>query len=99
MINSSRQLTALHRFSHQVKWVTELPTGDDPDQPYHYASPIIVNGMLLLIHDAGEALLIDPDNGEIGDRVPIADHIHSAPVVAQGALFLISDDATLYRYD
>lgn len=92
------ELIALSREQGRVRWMTKLPAFEDPedrDGRINYAGPILAGGRIILASSDGRVLSLNPSNGELVETVEIDASVNVAPVVADGTLYLLSDDGAL----
>ena len=68
---------------------------DDRDGRINYAGPLMAGGRIILASSDGRVLSLDPANGELLDTVDIDAPVSVAPVVADGTLYILSDDGAL----
>ena len=101
VLGSDGKLAALSSRDGLVKWVTPLGSQDadedeeaDPRAALH--GPYLINGQLLVIDPAGEALLVDPDSGKLIDRRDFVSGVTTAPAFADGGMYVLDQDATLH---
>ena len=98
-ITADHELTAIRRRDGMVKWVTSLRQEEDGrDITPRLSGPAMVNDHILVLTDAGEMLLFDPKDGVLKQRLEIPEDVRVGPVIANGRLYLLSSDATLYAY-
>ena len=98
VISLEGELVALSREQGRVRWMTNLPAFKDPDDRdgrINYAGPLMAGGRIILASSDGRVLSLDPANGELLDTVDIDAPVSVAPVVADGTLYILSDDGAL----
>lgn len=100
LLTNEAQLVALTRREGRVRWITQLDRYEKPEaksSPIHWVGPLLVGGTLLVFGDHGRAVAIDPaDGGQVagyGIRGGVI-----AAAVADGTLYLQTDDADLIAY-
>ena len=92
------ELVALSREQGRVRWMTNLPAFKDPSDRngrINYAGPILAGGRIILASSDGRVLSLEPSNGDLIETVDIDDAVNVAPVVADGTLYILSDDGAL----
>ena len=100
MLTSDAQLVAVRQKDAAVRWSTSLRVMDDgQDVTPRYSGPILVNDKLIVVSDDGQMLIASPETGKIERRREVPDGIMTAPIVANGRLYLLSNDATLTAYE
>jgi outer membrane protein assembly factor BamB len=98
LISLEGELVALSREQGRVRWISQLPAFEDPDDRegrINYAGPILAGGRIILASSDGQVLSLNPTNGELIETVEIGAPVNVAPVVADGTLYLLSDDGAL----
>ena len=53
------------------------------------------SGRLLLASSAGELVAVSPESGEVGERIALGAAVNVTPIVADGTLYMLTDDGTL----
>ena len=98
VVSTEGEVTCLLRRDGRVKWTTQLQGYDDPDDkedPIVWSGPILVSNRLLLLSSDGRAALISPFTGEKQSEMEIPEGTRVPPVVADGTLYLLTEDADL----
>lgn len=92
------EVLCLRRKDGDVKWIHQLPRWGDPDNesdPIVWSGPVLVSNRLILVSSSGKAVSLSPYSGELLGRVEIPDGTYIPPVVANGTLYLLTNDAQL----
>lgn len=98
LVSIDAQVLCVQRADGRVKWVQRLPAfedEEDKDGPIEWAGPVLVSDRLLLSSSRGEMLSLSPYTGEILGQVEIPDGVFIAPVVANGVVYVLTDNAEL----
>ena len=85
----------------QTLWVNQLPAFEDPEDfedPISYSGPVLVGGRLLLTDSLGNLLSFDALSGAAQPGARIGSGSLTGPVVANGTVYVLSDNATLYAF-
>jgi outer membrane protein assembly factor BamB len=101
MISTDQQLAAISLDDGGVAWVTQLPRFDDPEKrrdPLRWLGPLAVGDRLVLAGTNKTALAINPYNGKIIGSQELRGAASVAPAMADGTLYLVTDDATLTAF-
>ena len=61
-----------------------------------FAGPVLAGGNLWLASDKGEVLGVNAATGDVVGKRALGDPVFVPPVIAQGRMYVLSDDATLY---
>lgn len=100
-VTNEREIICVSRDSGQVLWVRGLPRFEDPEDqqgPITWAGPILVGDRLILAGSNGEALAVSPYDGRILGAEDMPDSVSVPPIVANGYVFFLADDADLLAY-
>ena len=92
------QLFCLTRKEGRIKWLTQLPHYEDPEDKsgvIYWAGPVLVSDRLLLLSSNGHAASVSPYTGQILGQVDIPDGAFIAPVVANDMVYLLTSGAEL----
>lgn len=99
VIGAAAEVVALSASDGRVRWVTQLPAFEDPEDredAIGWVGPILVGDRLLAASSTGMAVTLSPDTGEIiAQREVSSAPIRIEPLAANGTVYLLSDDATL----
>jgi outer membrane protein assembly factor BamB len=102
VLTTRGEVVCLLRDNGRVRWVSPLPHLADPNdpasEPISWSGPILVGDRLLLAGSNGQALAMSPYNGEILGRIDLAGPVLLPPVVADGTVYLVTEDADLLAY-
>jgi outer membrane protein assembly factor BamB len=101
VLANDNQAVCLTRNEGKVQWVRQLPRFENEKKrsdPIFWAGPVLAGNRLLVLSSTGDAWSLSPGSGE-----PIGQQRMSAagflgPVVADNALYLLTDDANLSAY-
>ncbi len=96
VITSDRQLLAVHRRDGRIKWATDLRAQEEDDTPPGLTGPMVINGQVVVATHDGELMLFSVQDGSLQQVVEIPDALATDPVVASGAMYLLTRDATLH---
>ncbi len=102
VLSTRGEVVCLLRDNGRVRWVSPLPRLENPDdtasRPITWSGPILVGDRLLLAGSAGEAVSMSPYNGEILGRIELPGPVLIPPVVADGTVYLLTENAELLAY-
>jgi outer membrane protein assembly factor BamB len=91
-------LLCLERKDGKVKWVHQLQRWEnmqDKSDAIVWSGPVLVSNRLILVSSNGYAISISPYTGKLIGRIEIPDGTYIPPVVADGTLYLLTNDAQL----
>ena len=98
VVSTEGQVLCLTRADGRVKWVTQLPAfGDEEsrEDPIVWSGPLLVNGRLLLFSSDGRAVSLVPSTGQVANQIEIPDGTFIPPVMANGTLYVLTNEAQL----
>lgn len=99
VLTTQDQLLCLTRKEGRVKWLHQLPRWTDPEDtssdPIVWSGPVLVSNRLIMVSSDGYAESISPYTGEMLGRMEIPSGAYIAPVVANGTLYVLTNDAEL----
>jgi outer membrane protein assembly factor BamB len=100
-ITNDNELIAVSRDDGKILWVTGLPRFEDPEHkedPIVWTGPILASDRLIVAGSNGEALAVSPYNGRLLGIVEMPDGVSVPPIVANGSVIFLADDADLVVY-
>jgi outer membrane protein assembly factor BamB len=92
ILNNDNLLVAMARDG-RVRWTRQLSRFEDPDDtddPILWYGPVLAGGKLLLAGSHGILIEIDPTTGKPGTQIDLGAGAASAPVVASGTAFVVT---------
>ena len=100
VLSDTNDIAALFKRNGMVRWSDSLTRKDYAQKDVTPAlfGPILAGNAVLVVTGDGELLTFRPQDGQRLGTYELADGLASAPIVADGSLFVISKDARLHRY-
>ena len=101
VLSNENEVFCLTRNEGKVRWVRQLPSYRNPkkrEDPVSWAGPILGGDRLIVVASDGEALSISPYTGEPLGRDEMPAGVYLEPIIADNALYVLTDDATLAAY-
>lgn len=89
MISGRRNLVAVERKTGGVRWISELPGKTV------WSGPVMGGGRLIVVSAEGALANISPQTGKLMSTVDLGTGVYIAPVIANGMIYVLADDATL----
>lgn len=102
VLSSAGKLICLNRLDGRVRWTQNIPLFENEvarEDPIAWFGPVLAGGKLRLVGSHGEMLDINPETGEKLYTYEIPEGIYMSPVIADGRMFLVSREATLYAFE
>lgn len=93
VVDTTGQLMALNRRDGKVQWTVKLPNSNT------WAGPVLANGTLWLASKDGQLVGVDAATGRVTGQMGVGGPVFITPVVAQGKLFVLTDDAKLIAFN
>ncbi len=100
-VTNTGELLALDRSTGDSAWSMELGAFSDPrsrEDAIVWGGPILAGGRLLLVSNTRRMISVDPAQGGILGELSLPGASSTAPVVANGTVYVITDDAALVAY-
>jgi len=98
MVTSGDELIAVDRSDGGVVWVRKLPSYEDErdrDGPIRWRGPLLASDRLIVAGSHGEMWAVDPYNGRVLGVQELDARPAAAPIVANGALHVLTLDGRL----
>ncbi len=98
LLSTDASLVAINRDDGAIAWVTPLPQYEDEtnsSHPIRWLGPTLVADRLVLAGSVNRAIAVSPYTGKVLGRQDLSGAASVPPVVADGTVYLVTDDATL----
>ncbi len=95
------ELVALTRTDGKIRWVADLGHWKDPEDKkgaIEWFGPVLAGNRLILVSSRGRMSLVSPQTGEIQSTRNLSEAAYLPPVVANGMLYILTDDGTITAY-
>ncbi|MFA5951251.1 MAG: PQQ-binding-like beta-propeller repeat protein [Hyphomicrobium sp.] len=93
VVDTTGQLMAVNRRDGKLQWTAKLPGASN------WSGPVLAGGTLWLASNKGLLVGVDPSTGRVTGQLDVGDPVYIAPIVAQGRLFILTDNAALIAYN
>ena len=101
LVSDDAKLMRLSVRDGRTLWFSQMPAYEDPEDfedPISYSGPVLVGGRLLLTDSLGNLLSFDAVSGAAQAGARVEGGSLTGPVVANGTVYVLSDNGTLYAY-
>lgn len=98
LLTVDNEVVCLGRENGRVRWVRQLQRYKDQEDrkgPLQWAGPVLAGDRLVITSSHGYALSISPYTGEILSGMELSDKAFLSPIVADGVLYILTDDGEL----
>ena len=98
LVTTRAEVVCLSRRDGRVRWVTQLQRFEDEEDregPIQWVGPVLGGDRLVLLSSNEEGVALSPYTGEVLGKIELSEAALVAPVVAQGTLYIITDNADL----
>jgi outer membrane protein assembly factor BamB len=101
MVSDAAEIMRISARDGRTLWASQMPAYKDQadlENPISYSGPVLVDGRLLLTDSLGNLLSFDALTGAAGPGARIDGGSVTGPVVANGTVYVLSDNGTLYAF-
>ncbi|HEX2529482.1 MAG TPA: PQQ-binding-like beta-propeller repeat protein [Geminicoccus sp.] len=102
LLSDRGEVICMLRQNGLVRWVSALPREREEDTSgdalIKWHGPVLVRDRLLAGSSDGELVSVSPYTGEILGRLQVGAPIRQPPIVADGSIYLLTEDGTLHAY-
>ena len=98
LVSLNQQMAAIDRDDGRVAWVTDLPRWGNPEDkkdPITWFGPVLVSDRLVVAGTNQAALSVSPYTGKILGQQKLSGAAALGPVVVEGTVFIVCDNAKL----
>jgi outer membrane protein assembly factor BamB len=98
VVSSDAELLCINVLDGHIRWLTQLERFRDAStkkDPIAWSGPVLAGNRLVLLSSRGKAVSVSPYTGEILGEMKIEDGTYVPPVVADGTLYILTQDAEL----
>jgi outer membrane protein assembly factor BamB len=98
VVTNDADLVCLKKATGQIHWASALPKVDSDKKPILWAGPVVADNSLILSGSNGELLFASLKDGSVKKTVRMPGGSGQSPIVADGALYVLTDDANILKY-
>jgi outer membrane protein assembly factor BamB len=98
IVSTEGQVVCMTRADGRVRWSTQLESyvnAEDKREPIVWNGPMLVSNFLVLVASTGKATLLSPYTGQKLGETEIPSGTFISPVVANGIMYVLTDEAEL----
>ncbi len=89
VVDITGKLLALSRAEGKIRWMVDLPASG------RWSGPVLAGGKVWAVSANGLLVGADARTGTLGSQVDLGTEVYVAPVVADGRMYILSDNARL----
>lgn len=100
MLSSDSELACITRREGRIRWIASLGRWKDEEKkrdPLFWSGPVLVKDRLLVVGGHGEMVAVSPYTGQFLGRLALPSGISLPPIVADRAVYALTDSADLIR--
>lgn len=97
-VTNDADLTCVKKATGQIHWAVALPKLDSEKRMILWAGPIVAGDSLILVGSNGQIIFVSPKNGKTIKTIEMDVSASLSPIVADGALYVLTDDGTVIKY-
>ena len=100
-LSNDQELVALSRKSGNILWIQALPRYQDAESKSGaiiWTGPVLVSDRLIVAGSDGRAMAVSPYTGKILGSSDMPDGVHLPPVVANGTVYFLAENAAIAAY-
>jgi outer membrane protein assembly factor BamB len=101
LVTAQAEVVCLARKNGRIRWVAQLPRYEDEEEkldPIHWSGPVLASDRLVLVSSEGYAVAVSPYSGRLLGRIELPEGALIPPVVADGSIYVLSDDGDLVAF-
>ena len=98
-ISTQNELLALNRHNGQLIWRTPMyHEAQEKEANHHWSGPILAGGRLVVTGTNGDIRFYDAITGKLTYTIPVGTGISVSPIVVNGTLIVLTNDAELLAF-
>jgi outer membrane protein assembly factor BamB len=101
LLDNNNELVCITRDKGGIRWISQLQTHEDMEKrkhPVYWQGPVLAGGRLFLTNSLGQIVEASPEDGRVLTTTAASDIVDVPPVVADGTLYILTNDGVLTAY-
>lgn len=101
LVTERSEIVCLTRRNGRIRWVAQLPLKGGPDgdgKSLTWRGPILAGEQLIVTNSEDAALILSPYTGEIVESIKLPERAAATPIVADGTIYFLTEEAELLAY-
>lgn len=101
ILTSDNILVDFVKYDGKIRWTTALASYENSENrqgAISWHGPVLVDGKLFIVGSNGKMVVVSAASGRILETKSIPNNIVTSPIVAEGRMYLVGQDATLYSF-
>ena len=101
LVSPDNQLICMSTDKGTIHWVTQLDRYEDPEKrkyPIFWTGALVAGGRVILANSASQLVEFSLDTGSVIKRTELPGPVFVSPVIANNALYIVTDDGDLLAY-
>lgn len=101
VLTGDSEIVSLSRNDGRIYWIQELPRFEDEKKkknPIQWTGPVLASDRLIIAGSHGFAIAVSPYDGSILGTEKMPEGVTVPPVVADGSIYFLANDADLVAY-
>jgi outer membrane protein assembly factor BamB len=101
VLSSEYKLLAVNAMNGEILWLTDIQKYEDRQDReglINWSGPLMAGGRILLISDKGQVMEYDTKTGAEYAKWTVREKVKYAPIIANGAMYFLTEDGNLLAY-
>jgi len=102
LLTEGKEVVCLVRKDGRIRWVKQMQLTTDPDdanaEALTWRGPVLAGEQLYLTNSGGDLVALSPYDGTENERLTLPAPAATTPVIAEGAVFILTEDAEILAY-
>lgn len=101
VLTTQDQLACISRRDGRIRWVMDLPAWADEKKQegkIYWVGPVLASDRLIVAGSHGKILTVSPYDGKMLGQVDVDEPVRIPPIVADGVLYVLTDEGNLIAF-